>query len=123
MGEGPDEVAAGPSAPMLGWYHAQSPAELGWLAFGLGGQALFTLRFLVQWLHSERLGRSAIPPAFWYLSLLGGACVLAYGVHRRDPVIVLGQLPGVLVYTRNLVLIRRTRRRRHAVAGSRTSTS
>ena len=121
MGEALEDVPAGLSARMLGWYHAQSPTELGWLAFGLGGQALFTLRFLVQWLHSERLGRSAIPTAFWYLSLIGGACVLAYGVHRRDPVIVLGQLPGVFVYTRNLVLIRRTRRHRDAVARSRTS--
>lgn len=123
MGEGLDDVPAGLSARMLGWYHAQSAADLGWLAFGLGGQALFTLRFVVQWLHSERLGRSAIPIAFWYLSLLGGSCVLAYGIHRRDPVIVLGQLPGVFVYTRNLVLIRRARRRRADAAQSRASTS
>ncbi len=123
MAPGLGDLPAGLSARMLDWYHAQSAAELGWLAFGLAGQALFTLRFVVQWLHSERLGRSAIPLAFWYLSLLGGLCVLAYGIHRRDPVIVLGQLPGVFIYTRNLMLISRVQRRRDAAARSRMSTS
>ena len=114
MTPGPVELPA----LALDWYRAHSAAQLGWLAFGLAGQALFALRFVVQWLHSERLGRSAIPASFWYLSLVGGLCVLAYGLHRRDPVIVLGQLPGALVYARNLVLIRRVRRRRDAAPRS-----
>lgn len=79
----------------------------GWLALGFAAQLLFSARFLVQWVASERAGRSVVPTAFWWLSLAGGVSLLAYAVHRRDPVFVLGQLPGVLVYSRNLVLIRR----------------
>ena len=87
-------------------------ADLIWLGIGLGGQALFTMRFVVQWLHSERAGRSLIPPSFWLLSLVGGLAVLAYGVHRGDPVIVMGQLPGAAIYVRNLMLLRRPLQRR-----------
>jgi len=61
----------------------------------------------VQWIHSERHGKSLIPVSFWYLSLSGGLIVLAYGIHQLDPVIILGQLPGTIVYTRNLMLIKR----------------
>jgi lipid-A-disaccharide synthase-like uncharacterized protein len=64
-------------------------------------------RFIVQWIHSEKHGQSLIPVSFWYLSLFGGLIVLAYGVHKFDPVIILGQLPGAVVYTRNLMLIKR----------------
>jgi len=82
-----------------------------WLALGFGGQALFSLRFLVQWLSSERAGRSVIPIAFWYLSLGGGLLLLAYAIHRRDPVFIAGQSFGALVYLRNLYLIYAERRR------------
>ena len=78
-----------------------------WLAVGLLGQALFSARFLVQWLASERKRQSIIPVAFWWLSLCGGATLLAYAVWRRDPVFILGQGMGLFVYTRNLILIRR----------------
>ena len=81
-----------------------------WLSLGLLGQALFSLRFLVQWWRSEREQRSVIPIAFWYLSLGGGLLLLCYAIHRQDPVFVLGQLTGVFVYLRNLHLIRRTGR-------------
>ena len=81
--------------------------DLMWLAIGLLGQCLFMARFIVQWIHSERHGESLIPISFWYLSLIGGLVVLAYGLHKLDPVIILGQLPGTVVYTRNLMLIRR----------------
>ena len=81
--------------------------DLAWLALGLVGQSLFMMRFVVQWLHSERHKQSMIPVSFWYLSLSGGLMVLLYGIHRRDPVIILGQLPGTFVYLRNLALIRR----------------
>ena len=77
-----------------------------WLGIGLTGQVLFMMRFIVQWIHSERHGESLIPVSFWYLSLAGGLIVLAYGLHKLDPVIILGQLPGTVVYTRNLMLIR-----------------
>ena len=90
---------------MLADLLARIPA--GWLLFGLVGQALFSARFVVQWIVSERRGRSVIPVSFWWLSLLGGLSLLAYALHRRDPVFVLGQLPGVVVYTRNLMLLRR----------------
>jgi lipid-A-disaccharide synthase-like uncharacterized protein len=80
-----------------------------WLAVGLLGQALFSMRFLVQWWRSERAGRSVVPIAFWYLSLGGGFLLLTYAFYRRDPVFVLGQLAGLIVYARNLHLIHRDR--------------
>ena len=82
----------------------------GWLALGFAGQALFSARFLVQWVYSERRRRSVIPVAFWYLSLAGGATLFAYAVHIGDPVFILGQSMGVLIYTRNLYFIHRERR-------------
>ena len=74
---------------------------------GYVGQLLFFSRFLVQWIVSERRKQSTIPVVFWYLSLGGGALILLYALWRRDQVIVLGQSVGVLVYLRNLWLIRR----------------
>jgi len=81
----------------------------GWLALGFAGQALFSARFLVQWISSERQRRSVIPVAFWYFSLAGGAALFAYALHLGDPVFVLGQSLGVFIYTRNLYFIRRHR--------------
>ena len=78
-----------------------------WIAVGLVGQILFTSRFLVQWIASERARRSLVPAAFWWLSLGGGATLLAYAIWRRDPVFILGQAVGLVVSLRNLVLIRR----------------
>ncbi len=79
-----------------------------WLAVGFVGQGLFTARFLVQWIASERRRSAVVPLAFWWLSLLGGGSLLAYAVARGDPVIALGQSIGLAVYARNLVLIHRT---------------
>jgi lipid-A-disaccharide synthase-like uncharacterized protein len=79
-----------------------------WLLFGLFGQVLFSARFLVQWLASERARRSVMPVSFWWLSLSGAAVLLAYAIHRRDPVFILGQTTGFLIYTRNLILLRRS---------------
>lgn len=81
-----------------------------WLGIGFCGQALFSLRFLVQWMSSERKGRSVVPLAFWYFSLAGGATLLAYAIHRADPVFIVGQLTGLFIYARNLQLIARERR-------------
>lgn len=86
-----------------------------WLAVGFIGQALFTARFLVQWMASERRRDAVVPVMFWWLSLLGGAALLAYAISRRDPVIVMGQSMGLFIYARNLVLIDRARQRRPAV--------
>jgi len=77
------------------------------LAMGFVGQAMFAGRFGVQWWVSERAGRSIVPISFWVLSLAGGLVMLAYALLRRDPVFVLGQAGGLLVYGRNLLLIRR----------------
>lgn len=79
--------------------------ELWWLLAGFGGQVLFMLRFVVQWLHSERQHRSTIPVSFWYFSIAGALVLLVYSVHRRDPVFIAGQLLGVAIYLRNLQLI------------------
>src|SRR5207248_3311150 len=83
------------------------PREIVWIGIGFLGQFLFMMRFFWQWIQSERQRRSIIPIAFWYFSLAGGMTLFAYAVHRRDPVFITGQSLGLLVYTRNLLLIRR----------------
>jgi lipid-A-disaccharide synthase-like uncharacterized protein len=83
--------------------------EVLWIGIGFVGQFLFMMRFLWQWIQSERQQRSMIPIAFWYFSLAGGVTLFAYAVHRRDPVFIAGQTLGLTVYTRNLLLIRRER--------------
>lgn len=80
-----------------------------WLALGLFGQFLFAMRFIVQWLASEREGRSVIPLAFWFFSIGGGLITLVYGLLRREPVIILGQALSIFIYVRNLMLIGRER--------------
>ena len=84
--------------------------ETLWLIIGFTGQLMFTLRFLVQWLTSERARRSIVPIQFWYLSIGGGAILLAYAIHRLDPVFMLGQSTGLFIYLRNLHLITREHR-------------
>ena len=79
-------------------------------AVGLIGQAFFTARFLVQWIASERAGRSVIPVAFWFFSIGGGLILFGYALYRRDPVFILGQGLGTFIYVRNLMLIARERR-------------
>jgi lipid-A-disaccharide synthase-like uncharacterized protein len=81
-----------------------------WVMLGWFAQLLFSGRFLVQWLASERARRSVVPVAFWYLSILGGALLFAYALSRRDPVFIVGQGAGLFIYGRNLWLIRRERR-------------
>ena len=81
-----------------------------WLGVGFAGQALFGARFLIQWIRSEMLRRSVIPIAFWYCSLAGGVVLLAYAVWRGDPVFIVGQGMGLVVYSRNLYLIYKARR-------------
>ena len=78
-----------------------------WYALGFLGQVTFGSRFFVQWFMSERARRVVIPRVFWYLSLLGGVTLLAYALHRRDPVFAIGQAAGLVVYVRNLVLGKR----------------
>jgi lipid-A-disaccharide synthase-like uncharacterized protein len=78
-----------------------------WLGIGLLGQAFFFSRFLVQWLASEKAGRSIFPMAFWYLSLSGGFLLLLYAIYRKDPVFILGQSTGTFIYLRNIWLRKR----------------
>ncbi len=85
-------------------------AEWVWVVIGFLGQALFSARFIVQWIASERAKRSIVPKAFWFFSLGGGATLLAYAVYRQDPVFIVGQGAGLFIYVRNLMLIRRESR-------------
>jgi lipid-A-disaccharide synthase-like uncharacterized protein len=80
-----------------------------WLAIGLLGTATFGSRFLLQWVASERAGRSYIPLAFWWLSIVGSLLLLAYAIHKRDPVFILANAPNSFIYARNLILINRER--------------
>ncbi len=75
------------------------------LAVGIFGQLLFTMRFLVQWLASERAGRSVVPVAFWFFSIGGGLITLVYGLYKKEPVIIMGQALSLFIYIRNLALI------------------
>ena len=81
-----------------------------WVLWGFIAQGLFTMRFLVQWLASERAKRSVIPLAFWYFSIAGGMLLLIYALYRRDPVFIAGQAFGVFVYLRNLYFVLRERK-------------
>ncbi len=85
-----------------------------WLAFGLVAQLLFTARFLVQWISSERAGRSVVPMAFWFFSMGGGLMTLVYGFVKREPVIIIGQGLATIIYLRNIALILKERRNRNA---------
>jgi len=91
--------------------------EKFWLVLGFAAQALFASRFVVQWIASERVGRSIIPNAFWFLSLAGGLLLLTYAIYRKDPVFILGQATGAFIYTRNLILIYREQARAKAGDG------
>ena len=77
---------------------------------GAFGQALFASRFIIQWIASEMAGKSIIPLAFWYCSLGGGLVLLSYAIYREEPVFIAGQLPGIIVYSRNLYFIHRDKR-------------
>jgi lipid-A-disaccharide synthase-like uncharacterized protein len=79
--------------------------EQVWLSIGFLGQAFFSMRFIVQWLASERRKESVIPIAFWFFSVGGGMTLFAYALHRQDPVFMLGEATGTLIYLRNLYLI------------------
>jgi lipid-A-disaccharide synthase-like uncharacterized protein len=81
-----------------------------WVALGFIAQALFSMRFLVQWIASERAGRSIIPLAFWWFSIAGGVLLFIYSLYRRDPVFIAGQGLGLFIYLRNLHFVLRERR-------------
>ena len=90
---------------MASFFSDLSKIEILFLIIGFTGQGLFASRFIVQWIHSERKGESHIPIIFWYLSIFGGLGLLIYAIFRKDPVIIVGQLFGIFIYLRNLILI------------------
>lgn len=90
---------------LLEFFDVTSGADLAWLIIGIGAQLLFASRMLVQWIASERQRKSVVPPIFWWISIAGAMILLAYGVREREPVIILGQSFGFIVYARNLWFI------------------
>jgi lipid-A-disaccharide synthase-like uncharacterized protein len=78
-----------------------------WVVLGFVAQALFSMRFLVQWIASERAGRSIVPTAFWIFSIGGGVLLFAYSLYRKDPVFIAGQGLGLFIYMRNLYFVLR----------------
>ena len=102
-----------------GWLHDVFVARFDvWVIIGLFAQAMFSMRFIIQWLASERARRSVMPIAFWFFSIGGGALLFTYALHLKDPVFIIGQGMGLFIYSRNLWLIRRERRE---LAGIETS--
>jgi len=90
---------------LLSFFKVETQAELIWVVIGLGAQILFSMRFIIQWIASEKQRRSVVPELFWWFSIIGGVTLLAYALHRQDPVFILGQSLGVVIYLRNLWLI------------------
>lgn len=82
-----------------------------WIVMGFSAQFLFSSRFLVQWIASEKVGHSIVPVSFWFLSVAGGILLFFYAIWRKDPVFIVGQGTGLLVYLRNLFMIIRDRKR------------
>jgi lipid-A-disaccharide synthase-like uncharacterized protein len=92
------------------FFRVETMSELLWVLIGLSGQLMFSARFFVQWLASEKEHKSVIPITFWYFSIAGGLILLAYALYRQDPVFVLGQAFGLFVYGRNLYLLHQEQR-------------
>ena len=93
-------------ATLSHWWSSTSGVDKLWLAVGFGAQLMFSMRFIIQWIASERAKASIVPKTFWYFSLLGGALLFAYATYRRDPVFVVGQGAGLVIYARNIHFIR-----------------
>jgi len=102
---------------LMTYLHDVFVAQLDWwVALGFLAQALFSMRFLVQWIASERAGRSVVPTAFWIFSIGGGVLLFAYSLYRKDPVFIAGQGLGLFIYLRNLYFIMRERGQAEAPA-------
>ena len=87
------------------WWLSTPTTELIWIGSGLSAQLMFSLRFLVQWVASERARASIVPETFWYFSCFGGALLLAYACYRADPVFIIGQATGLVIYSRILYFL------------------
>jgi lipid-A-disaccharide synthase-like uncharacterized protein len=95
---------------LAGWWANISTTELIWLSVGFAAQAMFSMRFVIQWLASEKARRSVVPETFWYFSFVGGLMLFVYAIYRMDPVFILGQGSGLLIYARNIHFIMLARR-------------
>ncbi len=100
-------------AKLAEWWNGMSSRDVVWLSIGMAGQSMFVLRWFIQWLASEREKRLVVPELFWYASLVGGLMVLAYGIYKPDPVIILGQF-GVFIYARNVYFLWRQKSKSEA---------
>ena len=90
------------------------------LYIGLFGQLCFSMRFIIQWIYRKKKKKSVIPIAFWYFSLLGGIILLIYAIYHKDPVFIMGQAPGVFIYSRNIYLINKNKKAEAAQAEAET---
>jgi lipid-A-disaccharide synthase-like uncharacterized protein len=99
------DMIAALAAKLAAWWSETTAVEKTWLGVGFLAQLLFAMRFIVQWVASEKARRSIVPETFWYFSVAGGALLLAYAVYRLDPVFMLGQATGLLIYARNIHFI------------------
>jgi lipid-A-disaccharide synthase-like uncharacterized protein len=103
------------------WFHTVFVQQFDvWVLLGFAAQALFTMRFLVQWLASERARRSVVPASFWTFSMIGGSLLLVYAIKRQDPVFIAGQAAGLFIYIRNIWFILRERKESRDGAGEAT---
>lgn len=92
------------------WWQTAIGGQAWLVLFGLSAQTMFMMRFIVQWISSERAGRSVMPVAFWWFSLSGGCMLIIYGLLKAELVIIVGQVPALIIYSRNLFLIGREKR-------------
>jgi len=98
-------------ADFVAWFNVVFVEQFSlWIVFGFVAQVMFMMRFLVQWIASERARRSVVPVAFWFFSVVGGALLFIYAIQRQDPVFIAGQGAGLFIYLRNIWLIYRERR-------------
>ncbi|MBD8889945.1 lipid-A-disaccharide synthase N-terminal domain-containing protein [Roseibium litorale] len=101
---------------LLDWLHSVFVVQFDfWIILGFFAQAMFMMRFVIQWIASERVGRSIVPVAFWFFSIGGGVLLLIYAIQRKDPVFIAGQGLGLIIYFRNLWLIFKEKRRDPAI--------
>ncbi len=92
-------------AKLAAWWAGTSTTEMVWLTIGFTAQLMFSMRFILQWIASERAKQSIVPEVFWYFSFAGGAMLFAYAIYRVDPVFIMGQGTGLLIYARNIHFI------------------
>ncbi|MEZ5817268.1 MAG: lipid-A-disaccharide synthase N-terminal domain-containing protein [Hyphomicrobiaceae bacterium] len=109
------------TAKLAAWWAGVSMTEVIWVAVGFIAQLMFSMRFLIQWIASERAKQSIVPETFWYFSVLGGAMLFAYATWRLDPVFMLGQGMGLFIYARNIQLIWRQKAASAKVASAATA--